>query len=412
LAISFDTSFHYGVQLGIEQRKNTLKIEWVKEKIILKKEILKNNRILIIEPYYGGSHQQFLKGLQVHIPAEYVMVVLPARKWKMRMQLSAIWFAEEIRKMPEDKRCFDIVLCSTFVDVAVLRVLLSGLKGWNNETCFCTYFHENQFVYPNLEGDRAYQFPAINFTTALVSDKIAFNSHYNMDTFYRNCQKYLRKTPDMNLNGVMERIKRKSIVLYPGLDFADFDEPLAKKDQTVPVVVWNHRWEYDKNPEEFFSAIYDLKDMGVQFRLIVVGQSFQAIPVCFTEARSRLSSIILHFGYVPSRIDYVELLQQGNVVVSTALQEFFGISVLEAVRAGCQPLVPERLSYPELFEKKFLYSKGELVERLAVILNENKRLSDKERIKITHKYDWEYCKENYVQWLFSVINDKDSGSSE
>ena len=92
------------------------------------------------------------------------------------MQLSAPWFVEEIKKMAVEKRWFDTVLCSSFVDVAVLRALLSGLDGWNLGTRFCLYFHENQFAYPEREGDIQYQFPAINFTSALASDRIAFNS--------------------------------------------------------------------------------------------------------------------------------------------------------------------------------------------------------------------------------------------
>jgi hypothetical protein len=36
-------------------------------------------------------------------------------------------------------------------------------------------------------------------------------------------------------------------------------------------------------------------------------------------------------------------------VVSTALHEFQGLSVLEASQAGCLPLVPDRLCYPEMY---------------------------------------------------------------
>ena len=90
-------------------------------------------RILLLEPYYGGSHRYFLEGLQRHVPARYELLTLPARKWKMRMQLSAPWFVEQLKKLVPAERSFDAVLCSSYVDVAVLRALLVRVPGWNHE---------------------------------------------------------------------------------------------------------------------------------------------------------------------------------------------------------------------------------------------------------------------------------------
>ena len=56
----------------------------------------------------------------------------------------------------------------------------------------------------------------------------------------------------------------------------------------------------------------------------------------------------MHFGYVERRSEYLRLIAEADVVVSTARQEFFGLSVVEAMAAGCYPLLPRRLSYPEL----------------------------------------------------------------
>jgi len=56
-------------------------------------------------------------------------------------------------------------------------------------------------------------------------------------------------------------------------------------------------------------------------------------------------------------------------VVSTAVQENFGISVVEAVRFGCFPVLPRRLSYPELIPEPchdavFYRTEQQLVEKL------------------------------------------------
>ena len=81
----------------------------------------------------------------------------------------------------------------------------------------------------------------------------------------------------------------------------------------------------------------------------------------------------MQFGYVPSRSDYINLLKQGSIAVSTAIQENFGMSVIEAVLAGCVPLLPDRLSYPEIlpqaFHDAFLYrNKYDFIEKLARII--------------------------------------------
>ena len=39
---------------------------------------------------------------------------------------------------------------------------------------------------------------------------------------------------------------------------------------------------------------------------------------------------------------------QASIVISTTTIEFFGMAVVEAVRAGFLPLLPDRLAYPEL----------------------------------------------------------------
>lgn len=366
----------------------------------------KMKNVLILEPYFGGSHKHFLHGLQKYVEAKYLLFTLPARKWKMRMQLSAPWFVEQIKALPVCDRRFDSVLCSTFVDVAVLRSLLSSVDGWNHDARILTYFHENQFVYPQrFDEPIQHQFTNINFHSALASDGIAFNSSYNRESFLTGCRRSLKAAKDMKFPGVISLLSAKSRILFPGIDFSGIDEIKWKSSADIPVIVWNHRWEHDKNPQKFFRALDLLQQRDIDFRLIVLGQSFDASPECFHQAEKNFKDKIIHYGFVPSYQQYIELLSQGDIVVSTSLHEFYGISIIEAVRAGCVPILPDRLSYPELFDKKFLYSEDSghdtLSARLEMVIGKQCRLSSQTARAMTDQFSWLSWQKRYSEWLIN-----------
>ncbi len=71
-------------------------------------------------------------------------------------------------------------------------------------------------------------------------------------------------------------------------------------------------------------------------------------PAEFEEARTRLGDRLVHYGYAESEADYARLLWDADIVLSTAIHEFFGVSIVEAITCGCLPILPRRLSYPEL----------------------------------------------------------------
>jgi len=368
-------------------------------------------RVLIVEPYYGGSHRFFLEGLQKHIPATYTLLTLPAKKWKMRMQLAAPWCIDQIKALPQGERWFDTVLCSSFVDVAVLRALLFKVRGWNPGATICTYFHENQLVYPRRYGDPNYfQFAAINFSSALASDKIAFNSAYNEETFFRGCQRYLQAASEMGVSGIIDELRQKSRILHPGIDYSAIDRLWSRPDSGPPVIIWNHRWEHDKNPDGFFQALTELSRQGIDFRLIVLGQTFADSPPCFARASVDFKNNIVHFGYADRYYEYLTLLSRGDLVVSTAWHEFFGIAVIEAVRAGCVPLLPGRLSYPELFPDSYLYREEQLSEKLGQAVAHRRRLSPATARALTERFSWPHLAADYCLWLLEERLEVDKSS--
>ncbi len=355
--------------------------------------IRKSLRILVLEPYCGGSHKSFLNGLR-RLPFEFEFMTFPARKWKWRMRLAAPLYAQKLHKLGQR---FDRILCSSFVDVATFRGLA---PKWTRQVPLLTYFHENQFAYPvQVEDERDLHFSITNVTTALASDSLAFNSAYNLSSFLEGMRKLLKSSHDMRLTNPSRILSAKTRVLPPGIDFSAIDAAHGHNRHQDPVILWNHRWEHDKNPETFFRTLFKLDSKGVHFHLVVLGQSYKDIPLIFAEARRRLGHRLLHFGYVKSHEEYARWLKSCDVVVSTAKHEFFGMAIIEAIRAGCRPLLPSRLSYPELFPKVFLYEEGEFVKRLRQEVSEKRRLPQDQAIVLTERFSWDTLASEYKAWL-------------
>lgn len=333
-------------------------------------------RILALEPYYGGSHRAFLDTLVQHSRHRFTVMTLPARKWKWRMRGAAIWFAQKLVQTPPEH--VDAILTSDMTSVADLKSLLAG--GLRDVPLIC-YFHENQLTYPLPdESDRDFQYGFTNITSCLASEAVWFNSRFHLHGFLEAAASLLRKMPDYVPEGIIESIRRKAAIMYP---LVDCGSAHANRDQhgiSRPVhtvrILWSHRWEYDKNPESFFKTMIRLNESGYDFRLVIVGERFRETPRVFAESWARLAPKIEHAGYVKSRSDYLSMLAACDLIVSTAIQENFGIAVAEAMACGCRPLLPDRLSYPELIPERFhrecLYRDDkELYEKLARLI-ENK----------------------------------------
>ncbi len=360
----------------------------------MRKSSMHKLKVLVLEPYFGGSHKSFLKGLSTHLPFEFNFMTLPARKWKWRMRLSAPYYADKLKHTGER---FDRILCSTFIDVATFRGLA---PDWVRKVPLLTYFHENQFVYPvQFDDQRDFHFALTNVTTALASDRIAFNSTYNFETFMSGLKGLIKYSYDLKLKNPVKEITSKTDIIAPGMDFSAIDKLKASERKGPPVILWNHRWEHDKNPELFFTTLIELDKKGVDFRLIVLGESFKNHPPVFETAQNKLASKILHFGYVDSRHQYAKMLTQGDIVVSTANHEFFGMSVIEAVRAGCRPLLPNRLSYPRLFPETYLYDDRNFKNQLKEIILKEELLDSKFAEKLTQPYSWDSLASKYTSWI-------------
>ncbi len=298
----------------------------------------------LIEPYYTGSHRAWADGYQAHSRHQVRLLILPGRFWKWRMQGGALTLARNAASQGERP---DAILAS---DMLNLPVFLTLSDRRLSAVPVALYFHENQLTYPLQPGEkRDLHYGFINLVSALRANGVFFNSSYHLEAFFDELPRLLKHFPDYNELWVADALRAKSQVMPLGLDLARLDAYRPQQPQSGRLLIlWNHRWEYDKDPETFFRVVYALDREGLDFGLILLGESFRKWPAEFLEARHRLADRIVHFGYADDVVTYARLLWQADVVVSTAVHEFFGAAVVEACYCGCLPLLPRRLSYPEL----------------------------------------------------------------
>ncbi|WP_022835634.1 tRNA-queuosine alpha-mannosyltransferase domain-containing protein [Salisaeta longa] len=304
--------------------------------------------VLALEPWYGGSHRRFLDGLAAHSTHTFRCLTMPGRFWRWRMEGGAITLAEKARQALHDGFVPDVLLASSMVHLPAFLALTRDVLA---DVPVLAYFHENQLTYPlppDRSRDRSYSI--INYQSALAADHVAFNSRFHFNEFTDALPQLLRTFPDFTNLHTVRAIREKSSVLPLGLNLKahDAQAPDEAIRNTPPIILWNQRWEYDKNPEAFFRAMNRLDDVGCDFRLILAGKKFRNAPEVFEQAFERYGDRVLHYGYAEDFAAYSRLLHRADVVVSTALHEFFGVAVMEAIYCGCHPVLPNRLSYPEL----------------------------------------------------------------
>ena len=363
-------------------------------------------KILLIEPYYTGSHKKWANDYRRLSNHNVKILSLKGQFWKWRMHGGAVTLADKFNKtnwIPNLIIATDMLDFTTFLS-------LTRKKTYNIPAII--YFHENQISYPwspndiDVKKNRDSHYGFINYSSALSSDHILFNSNYHMNTFVNELNPFLKNFPDHNELDSINIIKRKSKTLHLGLDLKRFDLKKIKKKEK-PSILWNHRWEYDKNPELFFSILEKVKNEGYKFNLIVIGENFSQSPKIFDRAKKDFKDELIHWGYAKTFELYAELLWRADILPVTSNQEFFGISVMEAIYCGNWPILPNRLTYPELLpevnhkeniyqDEKDLYKK--IINAIVNIENIRKtKLSS-----IASKFSWDIMVPVYDDFFSNV----------
>ncbi|MCL6417300.1 DUF3524 domain-containing protein [Aestuariirhabdus sp. Z084] len=323
-------------------------------------------RVLLLSAYDAMSHRYWREGLISQFPSwQWTQLVLPARHFNWRIRGNSLSWGVGHRTLLEAD--YDLLIATSMTDLSTLRGLVPKLGTIPT----LVYFHENQFAYPlsNQRRHSAVELQMLNLYTGLAADRLLFNSHFNRNTFLDGVEQLLSRLPDHVPPDVRALLEARSSVLPVPLKESVPGQPAdgeKRQEQTgrlgnqrIFTLLWNHRWEYDKAPERFVLLLKELLRRDLPFRVELLGQRFRQVPVEIDQLKALLGDRLGHCGYVDSIHDYQSILASVDGVLSTALHDFQGLSVLEAVAAGAIPVVPDRLAYRELFDQAFRYGSDE-----------------------------------------------------
>tara|TARA_E500000178_G_scaffold74387_1_gene72141 strand:- start:1454 stop:2575 length:1122 start_codon:yes stop_codon:yes gene_type:complete len=364
--------------------------------------------VFLLETYYTGSHKQWIDGYKNFSKHKIKILSMIGQFWKWRMHGGAVTLAKRFNKMKCNP---DIILCSDMLD---LTTFLSLTRTKTNNIPIAIYFHENQLSYPwspkdrDKMNNRDAHYSFINYSSALSADYVFFNSRFHMNSFLTDLKPFLKHFPDYNEIETIDTIRQKSEVLNIGLDLKKFDK-YEEENHSKPLILWNHRWEYDKNPELFFDTLKLIKKNNHDFDLVVLGENFNQNPQVFDQAKKIFEENIIHWGFAKSFNTYAKWLWKASILPVTSNQEFFGISTIEAIYCNTFPILPNRLSYPELIPNKFhkmiIYNnKNNLYEKIVWAIKNQNKLQQYNFKLFTNQYDWKNMAPVYDKRLTSLSN--------
>lgn len=314
--------------------------------------------IWMLDPFHTGSHAAWSLGIAGVLKGAghtFVLHTLPGRHWKWRMHGAAATWAPLMR----DAEPPDVLITTDMCDVAQLRGMMP--PSWS-AVKVVTMFHENQLTFPwspddpDRDNGRDNTYAYVNLSSALASDVVWFNSKHHMEVFMDAAETWMKAMPKPHVPRLLEQLRPKSRVMHLGLDLQGWERhkeagPGVRRED-VPTILWNHRWAWDKGTDAFMAFAREVLQRDLPAQFVILGKSFSRMPKGWESLRDELGERCLHWGYAETREAYISWLWQCDVVPVAPQQEYFGLSVVEAMRCEVMPWVPNAHAYPETTPKE------------------------------------------------------------
>nr|XP_035946763.1 glycosyltransferase-like domain-containing protein 1 isoform X8 [Halichoerus grypus] len=316
--------------------------------------------LLIVEPFYGGSHKQLVDLLQEELE-DCVLYTLPAKKWHWRARTSALYFSQNI-PISEQYRILFASSVLNLTELAALRPDLGKLKK-------ILYFHENQLIYPVKKcQERDFQYGYNQILSCLVADVVVFNSVFNMESFLTSIGKFMKLIPDHRPRDLESIIRPKCQVIYFPIRFPDVSRFMPKHKPTHLQKILSLKGNGGTAPS-----------LALPFQQEQKGSNSESGPCNAVPQENLGSSLTQESDWRTcnssdnSSSHHQEKIQNatfnprdilgGIDDPQRPLHIVWPHRWLEAVYCGCYPLCPKDLVYPEIFPAEYLYSTPEQLSK-------------------------------------------------
>lgn len=263
---------------------------------------------------------------------------------KEDIELTTI-YGEEVSNKIEHGSFLDVVNTNIY-KTSQLQKIMKYLKEINEDEKVVLFFHDLWF--PGLINI-AYIRDGLGLKNVFITGCLHAGSYDNFDFLAKqemNCWAEAFEESLFNIADkvfVATRFHKNLINETFSFDYHDIADnicitgfPIAELDQyntqkKEKIVVFPHRLDSEKQPDIFDTLAEQLSEKYPEWQFI------KSKEVCKTKK------------------EYYELLSKSYIAISTALQETWGIAMQEAVLLDCIPIVPNRLSYSEMYAERYKY---------------------------------------------------------
>src|SRR5688500_9100138 len=287
--------------------------------------------ILALEPFFGGPRRQMLETVIRCSKHRWTLLKLPPRRIERRLTAAAIWFAEQLSRHWSGR--VDVLFTSEALNLADLYRLVPALLRKPS----VVYFHSNQL--PDARAKAGGELDLINLNTATAATEIWFNSLYHLKTFLTRAAAAIARHEALAARSPYQEMCDKSQLVLPPIDFSAIHQTIEANNGNPPPR--EHRRIFvetrDADVHKLNAAFAMLKRRGELFDLITVG------PV--EELSEELKRVTLPES---DNRAHVKAMLSCGLFVSGRVGAPADHHAVNALAAGCWPVVPRHGVYPEL----------------------------------------------------------------